>query len=65
MSKIWDLNLARYHKFYYQANTDRSFKQGDKLDFSVIVQIVPHEGGDWVATKVAAETLKKAYPPQK
>jgi hypothetical protein len=62
MSKIWD--LKGYHKFYYQANTARSVKQGEKLDYSVIVQIVPHETGDWAATKAAAEALQRLYPPQ-
>jgi hypothetical protein len=62
MSKIWD--LARYHKFYYQANTERTVKKGEKLDYSVIVQVVPREIGDWSATRAAAEALKKLYPPQ-
>jgi hypothetical protein len=62
MSKVWD--LARYHKFYYQANTERAVKKGEKLDYSVIVQVVPQEIGDWSATKAAAETLKRLYPPQ-
>jgi hypothetical protein len=34
------------------------------LDYSVIVQVVPQEIGDWSATKAAAETLKRLYPPQ-
>jgi len=62
MSKIWD--LARYHKFYYQANTGRSVKRGEKLDYSVIVRAVPQETGDWAATKAAADTLKRLYPPE-
>lgn len=62
LSKIW--NLTRYHKLYYQANADRSFKQGEKLDYRVIVQIVPQETGDWTATKAVAEGLKRLYPPQ-
>jgi hypothetical protein len=64
MSKIWDLGPSRYHKLYYQANAERSLKRGEKLDYSVIVQMVPQEVGDWTATKAAIETLKKAFPPQ-
>lgn len=62
MSKIW--NLPHYHKFYYQANTERTFKRGERLDYSVIVQMVPHETGGWAATKATVEALKKLYPPQ-
>jgi hypothetical protein len=62
MSKIWD--LERYHKFYYQANADRSVKRGEKLDYSVIVQVVPQESGDWAATKTAAAAIKDQYPAQ-
>jgi hypothetical protein len=62
MSKIWD--LTRYHKFYYQASAERSVKRGEKLDYSVIVQMVPRETGNWAATKAAAAALKKLYPPQ-
>jgi hypothetical protein len=61
-TKIWD--LTRYHKLYHHANAERSFKKGDKLDYRVIVQMVPQETGDWAATKAAAEMLKKKYPPQ-
>ena len=64
MSKIWDLDARRYHKFYYQANGERSFKRGEKLDYSVIVQMVPQETGDWKATKAAVQALKNVYPPQ-
>lgn len=60
-SRIWD--LARYHKFYYQANAQRSFKRGETLDYQVLVQVVPQETGDWSATKAAAEDLKRAFPP--
>jgi hypothetical protein len=62
MSKVWDLN--GYHKLYHQANTNRSFKRGEKLDYSIIIQVVPQEIGDWSATKAAVEALKKLYPRQ-
>jgi hypothetical protein len=62
MSKIWD--LKGYHKLYYQANTARAVKKGEKLDYRVIVQAVPQEIGDWSATKAAAAALKKLDPPQ-
>ena len=62
MTKIWD--LARYHKLYHQASGQRSIKQGEKLDYCVIVKMVPQETGDWTATKAAVESLKKTYPPQ-
>lgn len=58
---IWD--LARYHKFYYQANTARAMKAGETLDYSVIVKPVENETGDWAATKAAAAELAKQYPP--
>ncbi|MEN6546204.1 MAG: hypothetical protein ABFE07_09205 [Armatimonadia bacterium] len=58
---IWD--LARYHKFYYQANTARAMKAGETLDYNVIVKPVQNETGDWTATKAAAAELAKQYPP--
>lgn len=61
MSKIWD--RANYHKLYCQANGARRFKQGEKLDYRIVVQMVPQETGDWAATKAAAEALKRLYPP--
>jgi len=63
-AKIWDLDASRYHKFYYQANGPRQLKAGEKLDYTVVVQVVPNEAGDWAATKTAARTLKQLYPPQ-
>ncbi|MBU0610354.1 MAG: hypothetical protein KKI08_20905 [Armatimonadetes bacterium] len=63
-AKIWDLDATRYHKFYYQANGPRQFKQGDKLDYTVLVKVVPQETGDWAATKAAASALKQLVPPQ-
>lgn len=64
-AKIWDLGPNRYHKFYYQQNRGQTFKQGEKLDYTVIVKVVPNETGDWAATKVAVEDLMKQYPPVK
>jgi hypothetical protein len=63
-AKIWDLDATRYHKFYYQANGPRQLKQGEKLDYTVVVKVVPQETGDWAATKAAASALKQTYPPQ-
>jgi len=63
-AKIWDLQATRYHKFYYQANGPRQLKQGEKLDYTVIVKIVPQETGDWAVTKAAAGAMKQTYPPQ-
>lgn len=63
-SKIWDLDVTRYHKYYLQENAGQSFRKGDKLDYAVIVAVAPDEQGDWAATKAVVETLKKKYPPR-
>jgi hypothetical protein len=63
-AKIWDLDATRYHKFYYQANGARSLKQGEKLDYTVVVKVVTDETGDWAATKAAVTALKQLYPPK-
>ncbi len=59
-SMIWDLD--RYHKYYLRQNDGQNFKKGDRLDFSVIVKVVPGETGDWKKTRDAAEKLLKNYP---
>ncbi len=59
-SKIW--NQPHYHKLYYQQNRGQAFKQGEKLDYSVVVQAVPGETGDWAKTKQAAAKLKELFP---
>ncbi len=59
-SHIWDLD--RYHKYYLRHNSGQSFKQGEKLDFTVIVKAVPHETGDWKTTRKAATGLMKQFP---
>jgi len=61
-SLIWD--KKHYHKSYYRSNEARSFKAGEKLDYSVVVKVAADETGDWVATKAAAEALAKSYPPE-
>lgn len=63
-TKIWDLDISRYHKLYHQACQNCSLQAGERIDYSVIVQVVPNETGDWTATKAAAEKLKKLFPPQ-
>ena len=63
-SMIWDLGPTRYHKYYLQANGPRTLKAGEKLDYTVIVQIAPGEQGDWAATRQAVAQLKQLYPPQ-
>ncbi|MCR9230928.1 MAG: hypothetical protein NXI29_07945 [bacterium] len=62
-SMIWDLD--RYHKYYLRHNDGQAFKQGDKLDFTVIVKAIPQETGDWKATQQAAAELMKQYPAEK
>lgn len=62
-SMIWDLD--RYHKYYLRHNDGQAFKQGDKLDFTVIVKAIPQETGDWKATQKAAEELMKKFPAEK
>ncbi|WP_299466620.1 hypothetical protein [uncultured Gimesia sp.] len=62
-SHIWDLD--RYHKYYLRHNNGQSFKKGEKLDFTVLVKAVPHETGDWNATKKAAAELMKQFPVKK
>lgn len=62
-SMIWDLD--RYHKYYLRHNDGQAFKQGDKLDFTVIVKAIPQETGDWKATQKAAAELMKQYPAEK
>ena len=62
-SMIWDLD--RYHKYYLRHNDGQAFKQGDKLDFTVIVKAIPQETGDWKATQQAAEELMKQFPAEK
>lgn len=59
-SHIWDLD--RYHKYYLRHNNGQAFKKGEKLDFTVLVKAVPHETGDWKATKQAASELMKQFP---
>jgi len=39
-----------------------SFAEGDELDFTMVVKIVPGETGDWAATKAAADALAEQYP---
>ena len=62
-SMIWDLD--RYHKYYLRHNDGQAFKQGDKLDFTVIVKAIPQETGDWKATQQAAAELMKQFPTEK
>lgn len=62
-SMIWDLD--RYHKYYLRHNDGQAFKQGDKLDFTVIVKAISQETGDWKATQQAAAELMKQYPAEK
>jgi len=62
-SMIWDLD--RYHKYYLRHNDGQAFKQGDKLDFTVIVKAIPNETGDWKATQQAATELMKQFPAEK
>ncbi|MFI4849452.1 MAG: hypothetical protein ACIAZJ_10170 [Gimesia chilikensis] len=62
-SMIWDLD--RYHKYYLRHNDGQAFKQGDKLDFTVIVKAIPQETGDWKATQQAAAELMKQFPAEK
>lgn len=62
-SMIWDLD--RYHKYYLRHNDGQAFKQGDKLDFTVIVKAIPQETGDWKATQKAAAELIKQFPAEK
>ncbi|MFH1303054.1 MAG: hypothetical protein ABIK07_18490 [Planctomycetota bacterium] len=62
-SHIWDLD--RYHKYYLRHNNGQSFKKGERLDFTVLVKAVPHETGDWNATKKAAAELMKQFPVKK
>jgi len=61
MSFIWD--HERYHKYYTQHNDGASFKQGDELDYTMVVKVVPGETGDWTATRAAAADLESRYPP--
>lgn len=60
-SMIWDLD--RYHKYYLRQNEGQAFKKGDKLDYSVLVEAVPGETGDWKATQQAAARLMEKFPP--
>ena len=60
-SLIWQ--RTNYHKFYYKHNSGHVYKAGDKLDFAVVVKVVPGETGDWSATKAAAAALAQTYPP--
>ena len=62
-SMIWDLD--RYHKYYLRHNDGQAFKQGEKLDFTVIVKAIPQETGDWKATQKAATELMKQFPAEK
>lgn len=62
-SMIWDLD--RYHKYYLRHNDGQAFKQGEKLDFTVIVKAIPQETGDWKATQQAAAELMKQFPAEK
>lgn len=62
-SMIWDLD--RYHKYYLRHNDGQAFKKGDKLDFTVIVKVIPQETGDWKATQKAATELMKQFPAEK
>lgn len=59
-SFIWD--QEHYHKYYVQHNRGMSFAEGDELDFTMVVKIVPGETGDWEATKAAAADLAERYP---
>lgn len=61
-SLIWDLD--RYHKYYLCQNRGQKFRQGEVLDFSVIVKCVEGESGNWEATKKAVAKLKIQFPPQ-
>ena len=61
MSKIW--NQPHYHKYYIQQNQGQAFEKGQKLDYSVLVKIVPEETGDWEATKAAVRGLMEQRPP--
>jgi len=62
MSKMWD--KTNYHKYYVQQNRGQTFKKGETLDYTIIVQAVSGETGDWTATKAALEKLRKAYPAE-
>ena len=62
-SMVWD--LSRYHKYYLQYTTRQSFQAGDKLDYAVIVKMVPGETGDFTASKAAAAQLEKDFAPVK
>lgn len=62
-SMIWDLD--RYHKYYLRHNLGQAFQKGEKLDYTVIVKVVPAETGDWSATKQAAAELMRQFPKVK
>ncbi|MCF6312271.1 MAG: hypothetical protein L3J39_07445 [Verrucomicrobiales bacterium] len=59
-SMIWDLD--RYHKYYLRQNKGQKFSKGEKLDYSVVVEVVPNENGDWQATQKAAKKLMQQFP---
>ena len=61
MTKIWD--KGHYHKMYHQQNRGQRFKKDEVLDYSILIQAVPEETGDWAATRAAAAALKKQYQP--
>jgi len=63
VSMIWD--LERYHKYYLRQNKGLKFTEGQKLDFTVLVKVVPNETGDWKATQEAAEQIMKQFPTVK
>lgn len=58
-TQIWD--IPRYHKHYTQRCRGEAFAQGDKLDYTMIVQIVEGETGDWEATQAAARELRGRF----
>lgn len=58
---IWD--LSRYHKYYLQYTTGKVSEAGEKLDYTVIVKMVPGETGDFAASKAVAAQLEKEFPP--
>jgi len=57
ISKIW--NQPHYHKHYVQPDTRQIFKQGETLDYVMVLKAVPGETGDWKATKTAASLLEE------
>ena len=58
-SFIWDKD--NYHKYYVQQNGGAAFNQGDELDYTIIVKVIPDETGDWAATKAAVAELGRRH----